>query len=219
MPKFIVLSGKKQAGKTTVANHLYDILGDEWNVRITSFAAPIKEFCINVIGLTKQQVYGTDEDKNSPTHIMWDNMPKEIRTRYGTIQGDIKVSRTLYDWVRTPAKGPMTAREVMQIFGTDVMRTFFNFDIWAEAPFAKKWNEDIVIIDDCRFPNEADIALKNNAILIRLLRNPLEDTHVSEMALDDYDISKYNYTIDNSVYEDTKPLEMHVDVIMRREGL
>ena len=49
MTKFIVLSGKKQAGKTVSAQFLKEDLqgrigGGGYSVHITSFAAPIKDF-------------------------------------------------------------------------------------------------------------------------------------------------------------------------------
>lgn len=238
MPKFIVLSGKKQAGKTTTANlikkyleevclkvaekeaRLRAVRAGDWAgiglvgiptnlVRITSFATPIKEFCMNVIGLSKDQVFGTDDQKNSFTNILWCTMPKEVRARYcESSSGSIEKS------------GPLTAREVMQIFGTDIMRTFFDYDIWAKAPFKKDYGSTkFVIIDDCRFPNEANIALEHDAMLIRLTRNPLQDTHVSEIAMDDYDRNMYTHTIHND--SDTVSLgelSIRVSRLMHREG-
>jgi hypothetical protein len=205
MPKFIVLAGKKQSGKTTSANYLKEQLL-EWrsdlNIHITSFASPIKEFCTDVIGLTKEQVYGADSDKNSKTHIRWHDMPNEILDANGIVK--------LYN---------MTAREVMQVFGTDVMRNFFGNDIWAKAPFNKDWNfVDYVIIDDCRFPNEADAALENDGILIKLTRNALiGDNHASELALDDYDETKYTHIIDNHMYKNIDCLYADLEAIVRAE--
>jgi len=211
MPKFIVLSGRKSSGKTTAANTIRDLLLDynpNYQIHITSFATPIKEFCTDVLGLTQEQVYGTDEQKNSLTHIMWNKMPVEIKDRYARPSiGDSPISLA---W----PQGSMTAREVMQIFGTDIMRTYFFYDIWAQAPFIKygKSDYDFVIIDDCRFPNEADMALKNHALLYRLTRKPFpEDTHVSELAMDDYPITKYTSLIDNQHI----PLENTKDVWKR----
>ena len=240
MPKFIILSGKKQAGKTTCANFIksyiekqylktkkqeesircsdYNEKHNEFSlpglvgcptnlVKITSFATPIKQFCKDVLGLSHKQIYGTDAEKNTDTNIKWDTMPFEIRKEYGEtlhhnppILGAVVGAGTKYFHTTIELKkGYMTAREVMQIFGTDIMRTFFDYDIWAKAPFKKDWGSaQFVIIDDCRFPNEADISLKNNGLLIRLTRNPLQDTHKSELAMDDYDIDKYSYVIDNA---------------------
>ena len=74
-----------------------------------------------------------------------------------------------------------------------------------------------MIIDDCRFPNEADIALEHDAILIRLTRDVLgDDCHVSEKALDDYP-EKYTYFIDNDRYDDIRDLFKVLDKIVHSE--
>ncbi len=253
MPKFIVLSGKKQAGKTTCANFIKTYLEkqyittkklkvsksakEEWDetgvmtlpgligrptnlIKITSFASPIKEFCLNVIGLSEKQIYGTDEQKNSDTHIKWDTMPDEIQKRYDYPHRLKTIRRSLGSKIDLPLPSKfMTAREVMQIFGTDVMRTFFDYDIWAKAPFQKDYGTtQVIIIDDCRFPNEADMALKNDAILIRLGRNRLHDTHASEIAMDDYDTHNYTYTIENQNIS-LEELEIITGRLMDHSGL
>jgi len=201
MPQFIVISGKKSSGKTTTANMMKDYINTvqpDLSVKIVSFATPIKEFCQNVIGLSYEQIYGTDEEKNTNTSIRWESMPAEILSRY-KLPHCPHITNTKSGTTIHKIREFLTAREVMQIFGTDIMRTFFGYDIWSKVPFNKDWGSvDVVIIDDCRFPNEADIALQNDAILIRLTRNPLQDIHVSESAMDTYDEKKYTHIIHNS---------------------
>jgi hypothetical protein len=215
MPNFIVISGRKQSGKTTSANYLKFLLENlGWEVHITSFATPIKEFCKDILGLTHEQVYGTEEQKNTPTHIKWDTMPDEIKKRYGEFKDsssfafEEKVALPLMPYHHYSASGgyiiaptgPMTAREVMQIFGTDIFRNFFDYEIWAKAPFKKfKDSEfDFVIIDDCRFPNEAEASKAQDAVLIRLTRDVLgADQHISEKAMDDYPDNEYDMIIEN----------------------
>ena len=208
MPKFIVISGKKQAGKTTTANSIRAELENRGlNVHITSFAAPIKDFCTDIIGLSEAQVYGTNEQKNSPTHIRWNTMPVEILTKYIGYGIPLKSNKF------------MSAREVMQIFGTDIMRQCFDYDIWAKAPFKKykDSNFDFIIIDDCRFPNEAEASIENNSILIRLTRNVLdEDAHISEKAMDDYPKNKYDYIINNHLYKNIDCLFMDINNIVSK---
>ena len=201
MPQFFVIAGKKQSGKTTAAKY---IESRTHLAKVVSFADPIKDFCRNIFGFTQEQIAGTNEQKNSPTFVRWENMPDDIQIRYGTrnIGPDIVFSLEHISrfGLLLPKTGRMTAREVMQIFGTDIIRNYFGQNIWAELPFKRYYDtlHRCIIIDDCRFPNEADIALKNRAILIRLTRNVLgPDQHTSETALDIYPIEKYTYVIDN----------------------
>lgn len=227
MPRFIVLAGKKQAGKTTSANYIRERLlkwRRDLNIHVVSFATPIKEFCRDILGLTEAQIYGSDEEKNSPTVYTWDKMPDEIRIRYGRELTEFEVntwkSRTGFcDQTRVPATGPMTAREVMQIFGTDIFRNFFDYDVWAKAPFKKDWQcVDYVIIDDCRFPNEAGIAREHDALLIKLTRNVyVDDAHTSEKALDGYPEENYDVVIPNHLYKDINCLYKDLDKIVKAE--
>jgi len=134
MPQFYVISGKKQSGKTTAANY---IEGRTAIAKVVSFADPIKDFCENVLGLTHAQIYGTEEEKNSLTDIMWDKMPSDIRLRYSPPPVPPKCNtcghqEILYTGgIHFGKTGDMTAREVMQVFGTDMIRTYFGYDIWA----------------------------------------------------------------------------------------
>ena len=76
-------SGKKQSGKNTlcegIAEFFKPIFGED-QVKMYSFADMLKEkVCMDVMGLTYEQCYGTDEEKNSVTTYMWERLPREIR--------------------------------------------------------------------------------------------------------------------------------------------
>ena len=229
----IGISGKKQAGKTTVANIIHgEILkskeliidynindngkllinttnstGKEgWGefdverkdeqfieyahynmwpyVKLYNFADPVKDMCINLFGLTYEQAYGTNDQKNQTLkHIRWEDMPK------------VRASK------RKPVKrGKITAREFMQFFGTDIMRKIHN-DVWANACLNKitKEGSDLAIIADVRFPNEVEAITKAGGKVLRLERNVHEDNHDSETALDvdNYDHSNFWRVLDN----------------------
>src|SRR5690606_30817202 len=109
-------------------------------VRIISFADLLKQFCIDVLGLSREQCYGSDHDKNTLTSIRWDNMPIGVRWRY----------RPRW-WWPSLRSGRMTAREVMQVMGTDVVRSIYG-DAWAYAGYsmAASCPESLVIISDGR---------------------------------------------------------------------
>lgn len=177
-PVFIVLSGKKQVGKDTATELMkYALERAGKRVAVTAFAKPLKDMCVNILGLTKEQVYGTNAQKDSLTKIQWDTLPHEIRLKHSAV--------SIGDPLPPLRSGAMTAREVLQVVGTDLFRNMLFNDVWAQAPFIQEWDCDVVIITDCRFPNEKLAAEANNSIVIRLERNTgLEDTHISETALD-----------------------------------
>jgi len=173
--RFIVgLSGRKQSGKDTICNHLMGAIS--LPATTYSFADPLKRFCVDVMGLREEQCYGTDDDKNTDTIYEWSNLPVKVCEAY-LKDGELPT-------------GKMTARAIMQVFGTNVMRDMFDKDIWVNGTFnlinADKDNE-IGFISDTRFPSEVDaIAASPNGYIIRLTRKVAEDTHISETALDEY---------------------------------
>ena len=230
MGRIIGISGRKQAGKNTVANYIHgDILKSRgmiqdffinkdgqlaiqttdhngkldygildiyrkdksfidyaevemWPyVKIYSFADYLKELCISLFGMSHQQVYGTDKQKNSETKILWENMPLE----HGSL-----IER----------EGPMTAREFMQHFGTNIVRKIYH-DAWTRSTMRKIMVEDseIAIISDVRFPNEVDAVKNYVGVVVRLNRNVYNSEHESECALDEqnFDWSNFDYVIDN----------------------
>ncbi len=150
-------------------------LGGPRGVRILSFADLLKETCIRVLGLKHEQCYGRNHEKETLTHLRWDRLPLAVRWRYRA------------KWCSWPRSGFMTGREVMQVFGSDIMRAWWP-DVWATATLqlAKSCVEPVVLICDGRFPNEIDATNAAGGLTVRLLRSPHNDTHISETALDNY---------------------------------
>ncbi len=189
-PRFVALSGKKQVGKDTAGQIIARILTEQGKrVAFTAFAEALKEMCIGVLGLQRNLVYGTDADKNTPTHIQWDTLPYNIRRKYA--KADLN-----------PRTGSMTVREVLQIMGTDIFREMFENDVWANSPFRRNWSEyDVVVITDCRFPNEKSVTEARGGTVIRIERNTgLNDTHASETSLDNAEF-EYRYVNNGSLAE------------------
>ena len=143
-------------------------------VKAFSFANPLKVICINLFGLTYEQCYGSDDDKNSPVNIKWEHV--------AGVKGK---------------KGYLTAREFMQTFGTDICR-LMKPDIWTSACIDRIHNSgtELAIVSDCRFPNEVEAVQQADGKVIRLTRNPFDDEHVSEKALDGYE--GFDCVIDNA---------------------
>lgn len=175
---------------TDYPNKEYNQLVDCYGAKIYSFADPLKEIAMNVLGLDSAQCYGSDDDKNSKTHIEWESLPEEMRNQY------IKPKKGTGK--PKPPKGFMTAREILEVVGTLVFRKMDNA-CWARALYKKINSEDmqLAIIADCRFPNEVSISHEHNAKVVRLLRNPYDSQSPAETALDEFPLGYYSLVFDN----------------------
>jgi hypothetical protein len=155
------------------------------HIKLYSFADALKtDICINILGMSYEQCYGTDKDKNQIVDCCW------------------------------PDTGnPMTAREVMQYVGTDIFRKMKS-DVWTSTLIRKIQidNPSIAIITDCRFPNEVQCIQQNNGIVVRLVRDIYNSNHISETILDNnnYDWNNFNYIIHNEnldIYQQSLEIE------------
>jgi len=205
MARFITLAGKKQVGKDTSAHMIKELLVPTSvrqvfesehtgcmpaifeegpyakRVHIVHFADALKQACNVIFGIPLRDME-TEEGKRKLTHLYWP-------------------FRSALSW--NPPGNPastnrMTVREVLQFVGTELFRDQMHRDVWVDSVFRKPYrDDDIVLVADCRFPNEAEPALKHG-ILIKIERDTglSGDSHASETALDDF--SGYNYVVDNN---------------------
>lgn len=99
----------------------------------------------------------------------------------------------------------LSPRQILQRFGTDAMRTTFGEDIWTKIWFRSRPPNRHIVVDDVRFPDEADFirfCLDNSGRNGRVFRlgyphAPVISGHISETALD-------AYVFDAVVYADNK---------------
>ena len=200
MTKIIGFSGRKQAGKTICCEFLRGLLlsnGYE-DVEIFNFADPLKEdICMNMFNLTYSQCYGEDDSKNELVDAYWEDKQ-------------------------------LSARDLMQLIGTDIFRKL-NKNVWVNALVNKIQNtkHQVVIVSDCRFPNEID-AIKNlNGLVFRLNRNPHKSTHISECILDAscYNWNNFDAVINNEhmtvreQFEKLKKLMLHFSILPIEKSL
>lgn len=157
-----------------------------------NFADTLKEVCMAVLGLTHEQCYGTNDDKNSLTDLRWENMPgvvERLEDKYGNSGEDYGL------FTHTP--GLMTAREVLQYVGTEIFRKMKQ-SVWVDSVFNQIEFEQpqIATIADCRFKNEAEAVKQRGGFVVHLLRNSDSDnSHASENDLVGWD--GFDYVIDN----------------------
>ncbi len=167
-------------------------------VKMYSFADSLKEVCQNVLGLTPEQIYGNNEQKNTPSKIIWKNVPGFPKTK--SVDAVKKMGFVLEEgW---SPDSYMTARHVMQFVGTDIFRKMYE-NVWVDATLRRieADSPSIAIITDCRFPNEVEGTQGAGGVVVYLTRAPFagQDEHSSETALDadNYDQTKFNAILDN----------------------
>lgn len=194
---------------------------DGASVKVYSFADPLKDFCINVFGVPYECCWGTDAQKNMPIeHLLWENLPDELRPK----EYDQGSETAGEDFVNPPKvkTGPMTGREIMQIFGTEICRKLYA-DCWARGTYSKIKSEgnQLALVTDARFPNEISMGNKVKAKTVRLTRKIAEDLHASETALDGFD-GEYSLVIDNTnmtLEEQCKFIDPHIDRWFEEAGI
>lgn len=158
MAKLIAFSGYKGSGKTTAAKELVE----EREFERLRFAGPMKEMITILL-----ERLGYDEE--------------EVEKR---VDGPMKNTVV-------PDLG-VTTRHMLQTLGTEWGREHIAKDIWPSITLAQAQNlmaegQDVVI-DDCRFPNEAEIVRERGGRIIRIDRGlENDDSHASEAYIDDID--------------------------------
>tara|TARA_R100001163_G_scaffold12639_1_gene11812 strand:- start:38622 stop:39386 length:765 start_codon:yes stop_codon:yes gene_type:complete len=135
-------------------------------VKVYGLADTLKDLCIKVLGLSYEQAYGSDKDKNSLTEIEWITAPCK----------------------NNKLEGKMTAREVLQYVGTDIFRRL-DPDVWIKSLLRKiqKDSPEIALICDVRFKNEIIKLQEAGGYIVGLTRDPYKkgDAHSSEKEIEE----------------------------------
>ncbi len=162
-------------------------LYDTYSVKVYSFSDPVKKFCVNTLGLDYAQCNGSVEDKDSPTHICWEDIFEPIREKYSRPRrgsGGIK-----------PASGFMTANEVIKVVENDIFRRV-DANCWARSLYSMIHEEgyDLAIVGNAAYPNEVTMGSEIGAKSIRLMRS----VHKEQDSMDDFPLGEYSFVLDNS---------------------
>jgi hypothetical protein len=200
----IGFSGKKQSGKDTCAKFLarnsYELFGiEQYGVENFYFAAPIKAFAIEYLGIPHEMVWGTDEQKNKPTAIRWTDLPHWEKLCSKKVH-----EASFAEWFEDRKDRCLTARELLQEIGEGM---FLGMDprIWVRRwkGMVKEYqpNTRLGLVPDPRKPEQIDAIHELGGIVFRLTRDPYggQDRHISETALDKdvYDWANFDEIIDN----------------------
>lgn len=190
----IGLIGRAGSGKSTLARA---ICAHDPNQFYTerSLAAPLKDLCIGLFGLSYWAVYGTSDLReafvpDSETWGFWSRARARAQERHHEIYdlfsgtyttahliGELSLALSALNTGR-----PVTVRQILQVVGTDWGRRLDN-EVWIRAALDKC--PKFSVFSDVRFPNEADsIRARGGRLCFLNARRrlpPLADTaHPSE---------------------------------------
>jgi hypothetical protein len=226
--RIVGISGRKQAGKNTVANYI--------NGHSLKNKGMIKDFFIDEDG---NLVINTEDSSGQSGYGIFDVTRKDYQfveyaernlwpfvkvyhfadplkemaiNLFGLNADNIygkdeqKNQPTPMTWESMPTNpnnksGNLTHREFLEYFGTNVIRQI-KWDVWSEYTLKRVANEgsELSIIPDVRFPNEVEAIQKAGGKVIRLTRNIFNSDADAEVALDknNFDWNKFDSIIDNN---------------------
>lgn len=158
-----------------------------------SFADALKETAINLFGLDRKKIYGSNEDKDSPTHIKWVSIKKFL--------SEESQKRFTYK-----SSDRISYRHFLEIFGSDICRALDD-----ECHVRSAWDElnrinpEVGIVPDGRFPNELEFVKKLKranpklkVATIFLERDKFNSDAPSEKSLEEIDKSLFDLVIPNN---------------------
>jgi len=167
------LMGIKGSGKTTGA----DFLVKKYNFVEKSFAECLKKACKELFLLSDEQVFGTQEQKETPDPRWFNCTPRKILQFVGT--------ELLRD----------NLEKIMPGLGQNIFT--HHFELWYQTELKKNPNLR-VIISDVRFKNEIDFIQSLGGSVIKIDRPAAQtnDMHSSELELQS--ITIYDHLIENN---------------------
>lgn len=194
----IGISGKKNSGKTTVANIIKNICeSSELSFMEISFAAPLKKLCSYAFQINEKNFYDPKLKEKIITHSSFCNVKKPVGNDKKLYANELllKIYKSINliheNCEKIPSKSiiknyidiiEVTPRYLMQTVG-ELYRQI-DKDIWVDIAIEKikSAKADIIVISDIRHENEYS-ALKNMARIIKIERKNNVDTHISERLL------------------------------------
>jgi hypothetical protein len=147
------------------------------DVRVFNFAESLKLCTHYLFDIPLAKIYGTNEDKNTITHI--------LNEKLGHV-------------AKEPKDKPLTVREVLQRFGKicrDIDEDcFLNYVVRA----INSQDSKLSLVGDCRYPNEIKGMKEIGAKLVKLKRDPVGSNVESEKAQSEIKDDFYDLIIPSS---------------------
>lgn len=181
----IGIFGKKQSGKTTSYDFIKKFVPIHLSTYRFSFAEKLKRMVADIFNVDYNKLIGTEEDKNSPTHLYWSDVSLLLRLSFFGVNHAFK-------------HGAITHRELLQLVGTNLFRAIKN-DIWIENTIRDIENAsaNFCVVDDVRFENELEAIRDAGGKLVKLysIFDLGVDNHPSEALFDKMPDNYFDFVI------------------------
>lgn len=201
MNKIIAISGLKNSGKSTVASmieflfntpkifHSYfwyrhqKLIPKKKIYKTVAFADPIKEMLSHLLNMDREDFESRGIKENC--FVNFSSFCKVYTNGIGSqfipeYLPDSKFSKLAKEWNPKLSKEYyLSIRQVMQLFGTEIMRNILDDKIWINCVLNRS-NKNNLIISDLRFITEYEEIKKRNGFIIYIDRGLTPGTHKSE---------------------------------------
>lgn len=201
MKQILVLQGNRNSGKDECVKNLnwllntpkflhfywiaklfnFKTITHKWH--ITKYATPIKKILSIILGVPEERF----EDRDFKENWYFSFSKHEFKN---VLILDVSEYLTDKEFSKKLKKGNLdiileyylSVRQILQVFGTEVMRRFFGDKLWINITLSN--NADRLIIGDQRFIVENEVAKYHNAKIIHINRPNIEiSDHPSEKEL------------------------------------
>lgn len=154
--------------------------------KTVAFADPIKEMLSHLLNMNREDFESRDIKENYIIRFSdlyktrTDEYRKAKEWEYIQTLPDSKFSKLAKEWNPELSKEYwLSIRQVMQLFGTEIMRNILDDKIWINCVLNRS-NKNNLIISDLRFITEYEEIKKRNGFIIYIDRGLTPGTHKSE---------------------------------------
>jgi mRNA degradation ribonuclease J1/J2 len=204
MKKVILVSGRMRSGKNQFSEFLKrNLINDGLKVFEDLFARSLKDGCKEDFLNLKNVLENISEEIKAKVNLFIDQ--RQIMLSDSVINDIEKTIDKLKikdeNWYED--KTDIT-RSILQLYGTEIFRRRVDNNYWVKQVKDRciSSNDDVIIITDCRFPNEITEMFCDDyeTIVVRIIRNINTNEHVSnhasETALDNW--KEWSYIVENN---------------------
>ena len=218
MNNIIAISGLKNSGKSVVSSmleflfntpkmfHSYfwykyqNLVPKKKIYKTVAFADPIKEMLACLLNMDRSQF--ESRTIKETCLVNFTELSKIYTNECGldlyNLLSDAKFSKLAKEWNPELSKQYyLSIRQVMQLFGTEIMRNILDDKIWINCVLGRAQNQNI-IISDLRFITEYEEIKKRNGFIIYIDRGLTPGLHKSESEMQTLlNQNKFDLIIDN----------------------